>query len=755
MRGPSPQRRSVRISIVPLGVLVAWLLVLLIKNSLAATNERAEALPTAGEPITGKVLFETDILPILTSAGCNAGACHGKARGQNGFALSLLGFDADFDYAAIVKNARGRRVFPAAADNSLLLLKASGQLPHGGGIRLSLESPEYQLVRSWIATGLPRATPEDPILKGIDLSPAEHVLPASSTEQLVVTAHYSDGSARDVTRFTNFDSNESAIVAVAKTGFVRAGALPGEATIMARYMGNIATWNTAIPLPGDVLEETYSQLPRSNLIDGLVWDKLKNLGILPSGPAPETTFLRRVHLDLIGRLPTAAETRAYLADASSDKRSKLIRTLLDRPEYADYWANKWADLLRPNPYRVGIKATFNLDAWLRQAFRENMPYDQFVRQLVTAQGSTWRNGAVTIFRDRRSPDEITTLVSQLFLGTRLECAKCHQHPFEVWGQKDFYSLAAYFARVGYKGAGLSPPISGGEEIVFTAPSGSVTHPLTGEALEPQPLFGTARPTTPEEDPRTVLMDWMLGDGRMAFSRVAVNRVWAEVMGRGLVDPVDDLRATNPPSNPPLLDALATEFERLDYDLKKLLQLITSSYVYGLSSLPNERNVSDNRNYSRHYRQRLRAEPLWDAVADVTESSDTFAAMAPGSRAVELWTNRVDSRFLDAFGRPDANQDPPCERTADTTVVQALHLMNAPAMHQQITSSKGRAARLAATDLPAEKMIEEIYLTVYSRHPSPSELQAAAALYTGDQDRRQTTEDLLWALLNTPEFVFKD
>ncbi|MBX7074536.1 MAG: DUF1549 and DUF1553 domain-containing protein [Pirellulales bacterium] len=734
--------------------LVSLLAALCLMLEVAGGAEANRLPPAALESDSSRVIFELDVQPIFTAAGCNTGACHGKARGQNGFALSLLGFDPNFDYDSIVLQSRGRRVFPAAPDYSLLLQKPSAQLPHGGGKRLDPAGPEYQTVRRWIATGMPRATKDDPTVVGIALAPAQHVLPANSREQLVVTAEYSDGTTRDVTRLTSFASNEAAVVSVDRQGQLTAGALPGEASIMARYMGNIATWNTAVPLADSVDPQVYAGLPRYNVIDGHVWNRLQTLGITPSEPAADSKLLRRLYLDIIGRLPTPQETRDFLADASPDKRGELIDALLARPEYADHWANKWADLLRPNPYRVGIKATRSLDAWLRDAFRRNLPYDQFVRGLVTAQGSTWRNGATTIFRDRRSPDEITTLVSQLFLGTRLECAKCHQHPFEIWGQKDFYSLAAFFARVGYKGTGLSPPISGGEEIIFTADSGDVRHPLTGETLPPRPLFGAAREIGPEDDPRVVLVDWMLADGRQPFARVAVNRVWAELMGRGLVDPVDDLRATNPPSNPELLDALAEEFRAGEYDLKRLIRLIASSYVYGLSSLPGERNVADTRNYSRHYRQRLRAETLFDAICDVTEVPESFEAMPSGSRAVELWTHRVDSLFLDAFGRPDANQDPPCERTPDTTMVQALHLMNAPGLHNKVVSDAGRAARLAKSDQPPAAIVEELYLACYSRPPTSEESAATTALFSTGE-RRPIVEDLLWALINSPEFVFKD
>ncbi|HWY87208.1 MAG TPA: DUF1549 and DUF1553 domain-containing protein, partial [Gemmataceae bacterium] len=474
----------------------------------------------------------------------------------------------------------------------------------------------------------------------------------------------------------------------------------------------------------------------------------------PSEPCGDSTFLRRAYIDALGRLPTPDETRAFLDDPAAGKRIKLVDRLLARPEWADLWANKWADLLRPNPYRVGIKAVINLDAWLRASFRANKPYDQFVREIITAQGSTFHNGAVTLFRDRRDPEELTTVVSQLFLGIRLECTKCHHHPFEIWSQDDFYSFAAFFARIGRKGTGLSPPISGGEEVVFTAASGTVKHPLSGKAMSARPLFGTAPSEAGDRDPRQVLADWIVSDQNPYFAKVQANRLWADLMARGLVDPVDDLRASNPPSNGPLLDALAACFREQHYDLKKLQRAIMTSYVYGLSSLPKDRNSGDTHNFSRHYRQRLRAEALVDAVSDITGVPETFAAMPLGSRAMQLWTVRTQSIFLDTFGRPDPNQDPPCERSTDTSVVQVLHLMNSPKLHAQVTGNTGRAAALAASKMSTGEIIEELYLLVYSRLPSDQERITAARVFDG-VPRRQATEDLLWALLNTPEFVFKD
>jgi hypothetical protein len=702
------------------------------------------------------VTFERDVLPLLARAGCNAGACHGKARGQNGFQLSLLGFDPDFDFAALTQEGRGRRIFPAAPEHSLLLRKASGQMPHGGGKRLDKGDVPYETLLRWIAAATPRTPADAPILERISVEPAERILANHAEQQLIVTAHYSDKTSRDVTHLTTFQSNESVIAAVGADGRVKAGPLPGEAAIMARFMEKFAVCNVVIPSPGTVPAEVYAKLPRHNFIDGHVWTKLQQLGITPSDAASDATFLRRAYLDVIGRLPTPDETRAFLADTTADKRARLVERLLERPEYADYWANKWADLLRPNPYHAGIKAVYNLDAFLRDSFRRNKPYDQFVREIITAQGSTWRNGAAVVFRNRREPAEITTMVSQLFLGIRLDCARCHHHPFEIWGQDHFYSFAAYFARIGHKGQGISAPISGGEEIIYSLPRGEVKHPVTNRVMPPRPLFGTAAELREERDPRQALADWIVSKDNPYFARVIVNRVWADLMGRGIVDPVDDLRATNPPSNGPLLDALADDFRANGHDLKKLLRTIMTSHVYGLSSLPKERNTADTRNYSRHYRQRLRAEVLLDAVSDITAVPETFSAMPPGSRAMELWTVRSQSVFLDSFGRPDPNQDPPCERTSDTTVVQALHLMNAPNLHRKVTSDTGRAAALAASGKTPREIVDELYALVYCRRPIDEERAVCLKLFEEKgTTRRQAVEDIMWSLLNTPEFVFKD
>ncbi len=708
------------------------------------------------EEVPASIDFENDVMPVLTKFGCNSGACHGKARGQNGFQLSLLGFDPNFDYEALVTESRGRRVFPFAPEKSLLLTKPSGKSPHGGGMRLPIDSEGYQILARWVETGMPRRIEGTPKLQKIIVTPTDQVLTYDANLQLSVIAHYSDGSTRNVTEMSDYQSNESGIAQIDEQGYITVSNIVGEAAIMARYMGQIDVCNVAVPRPEKISADVYTALPQNNFIDGHVWNKLQRLHLKPSDPAKDTIFLRRVYIDIIGRVPTVEETEIFLAEKTPEKRQLLIDDLLSRPEYAEHWANKWADLLRPNPYRVGIKATLNYDAWIRDAFRKNLPHDEFVRGLITAQGSTFRNGAVTLFRDRRSPDELTTIISQLFLGIRLDCAKCHHHPFEVWGQDDFYSFAAYFAKVGRKGKGVSPPISGSEEFVFVSTKGDVKHPLTSEVMEPRPLYGEAPEITKGSDPRKSLAAWITSPENASFAKVQVNRVWADLMGRGIVEPVDDLRATNPPTNGPLLDELAQDFIKSGFDNKHLIRRIANSYVYGMSSLPNETNSIDSTNYSRHYRKRLRAEVLLDSIVQITGQPESFDAMPAGSSAKEIWTHRTKSLFLDAFGRPDPNQDPPCERTSDTSVVQTLHLMNSERLFGKVTSDKSRAAELAASEKSNAEVIQELYLLCYSRRPSSQELDYAVKYFENDEiERRQTVEDLLWALLNTPEFVFKN
>ena len=730
------------------GLLVlALFLVVPLPSRVDARENDSEAQP---------ISFELDVQPILTAHGCNAGACHGKQRGQNGFQLSLLGFDSEFDYAAITRESRGRRIFPASPDQSLLLRKSTAIEPHGGGQRIALNGEDYDILREWIAQGAPRRIPNEAKLERVELNHEQLRLAPGQTGALQLTAFYSDGTTRDVTSRTTFQSNDGPIARVDRSGAVTAGDLPGETAIMARFMQHIAVCNVLIPL--STTEETfdYSTLPRNNFVDELVWNKLAQLGLRPSEPVSDAKYMRRVYIDIVGRLPTVDEAQTFLADSRADRRERLVDQLLESTEYADHWSNLWMDLLRPNPYRVGIKAVLNYDDWIRGHFRDNTPYDEFARGLITATGSTWTNGAATLYRDRRSPDEIATLTSRLFLGVRLECAKCHHHPFERWGQEDFYGFAAYFARVGRKGTGLSPPISGGEEIVLVAKSGSVSHPLTGERIEPRPLFGEAPAIDANQDPRSALADWMTSPDNSLFAQVQANRIWTSMMGRGVVEPVDDLRSTNPAVNQSLLDGLADHFRASGFDNKALIRAIATSHVYAISSVPNDFNQADLRNYSRNYRRRLRAEVLIDSIVRITGIDNRFSGMPAGSQAKQIWTHRVGSLFLDTFGRPNPNQDPPCERMEEPTVTQTLHLMNAPELHRRVTSDQGTAAKWAAGDLPPQEIINHVFLSIYSRYPDEEEMQIGLSMYNADgAERRRVTEDLMWALLNTPEFVFRD
>ena len=701
--------------------------------------------------------FEADVQPLLSRYGCNAGACHGKARGQNGFALSLLGFDHDFDYAALVHAGRARRVSLATPENSLLLLKATGRVPHGGGKRFEVDGPQFQVINRWIQAGCPRTPADAPQLVRVSVEPTHQTLAPGESFSLRTMAIFSDGSQREVSELAAYQSGDMTVAATPpdQHGQVAAGALPGEATVMARYMNHIAVCSVTIPLANAPSDDAYRALPRVNEIDGLVWEKLQLLGLFPSTPASETTFHRRAYLRVIGRLPTPQETRAYLADTRTDKRQRLVDQLLDRPEYADFWANKWADLLRPNPFDTGVKTVWNLNDWLRNAFRQNMPYDQFVRELVTAKGSTFRNGATVILRDRRYPMEIGPAISQIFLGVRLDCAKCHHHPFEAWSQDDFRGFAALFAKVGHIG-GVSPPISGEEELIYLQPAGELKDERNGATVVPRVLHGEPLHIPPDVDPRDLLVEWMLEPSNPYFARVMANRVWAEIMGQGLVTPLDDLRTTNPASNEPLLDYLADDFRQQGYDIKKLIRKIMTSHVFGLSSEPSERNVSDYKNFSRYYRQRIRAEVLLDGINDVLGYQDEFTNVAFGSRAMELWTYRTASDFLDTFGRPDMNLEPPCERTPDTTTPQILHLMNSQQIDHKLTRDEGRPAQLANGEMTNAQIVEEAYLLVYNRLPAPDEARVVLAAMPPEKDqRRQAVEDLFWSLLSTPEYLFVD
>jgi len=571
----------------------------------------ADALP---------VNFANDIVPVLSKAGCNAESCHGKQSGQNRFKLSVFGFDPAFDYAALVSEARGRRIFLLDAEQSLLLRKATNRVPHGGEQKFPAGSIEYNRILRWIKQGTPRGEPDDPKVVEIKITPGERVLTERSQQQVIVTAVLSDGTVRDVTDESRYDTNDNVVACVDKHGLIHTTNVSGEAAIMARYMEFVATCRVTVPFSsadnGMKLQAVWKS---PHFVDQLVAAKWRKLNLLPSARCDDATFLRRAYLDVIGRLPTAADAREFLVSNAENKRTALIDSLLERHEYADYFALQWADLLRVNQEALGSKSAYVFDAWLRQAFRDNMPYDQVVRELITAQGGSHQNSATNFYKAFPKPHDLTIAVSQVFLGVRLECARCHHHPYEHWGQDDFFGMAAFFPRLKQKKA------ADGKQLLFFSDRGDVKHPKTNAIVAPQTLLGKPLDVPVNEDRRLQLADWMTSPNNSFVARTMANRVWAHFLERGLVEPIDDMRATNPATNELLLDALAAEFVAKDFNVRQLIRSIMTSDVYQLSSLPNETNVRDTRNYSRTYRKRLSAEVLLDGVATSRVSSRILLA----------------------------------------------------------------------------------------------------------------------------------
>jgi hypothetical protein len=618
----------------------------------------------------------------------------------------------------------------------------------------------------------------------VEVAPRERVLRPLAAQQLRATAVYSDGSRRDVTGLADFRSNETSIAEVDDTGKVRATNLAGEAAVMVRFMGSVAVSRVTVPLPGTVRPAAYAALPRHNFIDEPIYRKLQQLNLLPSGPCDDATFIRRVYLDLIGTLPTPDEVRAFVAECAAEVRSpeskspnrgvgnlqpstfnlqpnpntqrptpnaarlRLVDRLLDRPEYADYWAMRWVNLLLVDRDPLFPKGAFAYDRWVREAFRANMPFDRFAHALVTGAGETYRDGPANFYRALATPVEQGKSISQLFLGVRLDCAQCHHHPFERWGQDDFYGLAAFFARVRRKGS------SEFEQIVFSASEGEVKHPKTGAVVAPRPLGGPAPSIEEGADRREALARWMTAPDNPFFARAIVNRVWGLLMGVGLVEPVDDLRVTNPSANEALLDVLARDFVRGGYDLKRLMRTITASAAYQRSSVATKNNARDTRNYARFSVKRPPAEVLLDMVSAATGVPEVYTGHPAGTRAIQMWDNKLPVEFLEVFGRPSRLSVCECDRPADGSVTQVLHLMNAPTVQNRLTADGGRAALLEKSGKSPDEMVTELYLTFYSRPPRGEELKAAVAAFSRPgATRRAALEDLMWVLMNSPEFVF--
>jgi hypothetical protein len=698
---------------------------------------------------TGRpVDFRTEIEPLLSKLGCNAGGCHGKASGQNGFKLSLFGFDAEFDHAAITREARGRRIFPANPDRSLFLLKASGRVPHGGGKRLPPDGADYQLVRRWIAAGAPASAPDAPKVVKLRVLPADGVLQPGQVQQLAVLADYSDGSTRDVTRQSEFASNLDVVAVVETDGLVKARQQSGEAAVMARHMGYVAVFRAMVP-HGPRLAAIPDFTP-NNTVDELALAKWKKLGLRPSPTCDDATFVRRVTIDLCGRLPTAAEAKAFLDDTSADKRSKLIDKLLDSPDYPAYFALKWGSILRNSNLAGADQAAVAFHHWLKDMIARNRPYDEFVRGVVAAAGE-WQDAPAVNWLWQNRDDQlhqVTADVAQVFLGVRLQCAKCHHHPYERWGQADYYGLAGFFTRLGRKSFGQPPPY-----YASATPTTGEKNPLTGKTPEPKYPDGPEAKFTPDEDPRHALVDWMVKPDNPFFAKALVNRLWGHFLGRGLVHEVDDLRETNPPSNPELLDALARDFVTNKYDVKSVIRIILNSRVYQLSAEPTEHNKNDRQNFARYYARRLPAEAFLDAVNTTCGTKGGFNGVSATARAIDLPHEGFGSYFLDTFDRPKRVTVCECERSTGATLGQVLLLANSDEIENKIADGNGRVAKLTKDKKPVAEVIEELYLTAYSRRPTAAESSRVTSYINAADNKQRAVEDVLWALLNSREFMF--
>jgi len=708
-----------------------------------------------------RVSFVNEVVPMLTRSGCNSGSCHAKANGgQNGFELSLFGFEPADDYVSLVIDRRGRRVAGLTPRQSLMLQKATGSVPHGGGVRIEPNSAAFNVLSRWLAQGAPPSPPAEPLAVSLSVEPARAVVAMHGRQQLKAVATYSDGSTRDVTEFAVFESNTESMSEVSVNGLVTIRDVPGKAAVMVRYQGKVAVFSASVPLGA-----TVGELPKPyNFVDEHVFANLRELGIPPSSPADDGSFLRRVTLGITGRLPTEQEATEFLADTSQDKRNAAIERLLRTPQYADYFAGKWTVLLKNRRDAAGdITSNFAFHAWLRDSLLANAPYDQIVRELLAATGTVVGNPPVAWYKRVKDPKEQIEDVAQLFLGVRMQCAQCHHHPFERWSQDDYYSFAAFFSRVGRK-----PTDTAGEDLIFHQRGmATAKNVRTGVSLRPAALGDDVGEISADQDPRLRLADWMSSKENPFFAKAVVNRYWKHFFKIGLIEPEDDIRDTNPPTNPELLAALERHFIDSGFDLKELVRVLTQSKAYQLSAQPNEHNLPDRQNYSRFYTRRMRAEVLLDAIDDVCGSQTRFANLPPGTRAVALPDNSYNksSAFLRVFGRPESLSVCECERVQSSSLAQSLHLLNSNEIKTKLRNNAGRAAKFAKTKDADEAAVRSVYVAAFSRQPTETELKTSLAYVAepvhdaNDKPiaatvaRRQNFQDLIWAILNTKEFLF--
>ncbi len=711
--------------------------------------------------------FRHDVLPVLSKAGCNSGGCHGALAGKGGFRLSLNAYDPATDHYNITRENRGRRIEFADPARSLFVIKPTAAVRHKGGKFIHEDSDDYKLLIEWIQQGAPGPSTDDTELNRIELSPALSQLNKGDTQPLTVHAFFSDGTKRDVTRWARFTPTDATIAEVDEaTGLAKVIGY-GEGAISVWYSGQIALARITSPWPSVIPDEVFARTPKRNVIDKRVIEQLRRLNLKPSKPSSDSEFIRRVYLDVVGMLPTPQETKAFLADTSETKRDDLIEKLLAQPEFVDYWAYRLSDLflisskkLRP----LALKAYYD---WLRGEIEKITPWDQLVRQVVAAKGDTLKNGAANFYSIHQDPETMAENVSQAFMSLSINCAKCHNHPLEKWTNDQYYSFANLFARVRAKGWGGDARSGDGARTLFIADRGDLIQPRTGKPQPPAPLDGQAIASDSTEDRREALADWLTSPENPYFTRSIANRVWANFFGRGIVEPVDDLRISNPASNEPLLQAISEHLAKNDYDLKSLMRLILRSETYRRSSTPLPENEGDQKYYSRYYPRRLMAEVLQDAITSVTRVSPKYNRITlsdgstegtslyrEGTRALQLSDSAVTSYFLKTFGRNEREITCECERSNKPSMVQVLHLSNGDTLNNNLRSKQSRVNTMITQS--NGDIIDEAYLLCLSRRPSDSERKRLQNIFevAPETERRGVAEDLFWALMTSREFLFQ-
>ena len=716
---------------------------------------------TVKDAVAPDIRFVRDVEPVLSNLGCNAGTCHGAAKGKNGFKLSLRGYDPEFDYQALIDDLSGRRFNRVKAEESLMLLKPTAEVPHEGRQPLKPGSREYHLLREWIAQGTKLEDPAKGRAQSIEVLPSEVELDLPGRSQhVLVLAHYPDGSVRDVTRDAILSSNNGDVAEVKNA--VVTGLRRGEAAVLVRYEGCYAT--KLVTVMGDRTGYKWQDVAEYNYIDKFVDAKLKKMKTLPSELCTDAEFVRRVSLDLTGLPPTPERVRAFLADTTPvrQKREKLIDELLANEDYNEYWANKWADLLQCNSEHLGEKGVWVFRDWIQRSIAKNKPYDKFVRELLLAEGSSYLTPEVNYYRTLRDPGKITEDVSQTFLGVRFNCNKCHDHPFERWTQKQYYQFGAYFARVAIKRGSLGKEnvrnFTGdlmqvpGEEIVYLKDDGEVQNPKTGMDVAPKVPVGEATEAAKDDDRRVGFVNWLTSKDNPYFAEAMANRAWSYFFGRGIIEPVDDIRGSNPASNPELLEALKEDFVQSDFDARHLMRNICLSRTYQLSINKNKWNEDDTVNFSHAVPRRLSAEQMLDAIAIATGDRPKFKGLPAGMRPVELPDGIVAGNdFLSLFGRPKRQSACECERSSNVTLAHALNLINGTTISESLSAPTNRIAKIIEAEKDDQKVVEDVYMSVLSRPPTDKE--SASVDFSGGGSRLEVAQDLAWALMNSPAFLF--